>query len=138
MENKMITGKCFCGGIQYKIEANILKSGICHCRDCQRLSSGKAWPFIVIPQESLVIQGKTKEFTRPGASGKPVHVSFCGTCGSTLLEHQDTRSHVQLSRIWRHCTQLSVDLSIWAGTRTTSYLAHSQPSKQQRQASDLG
>lgn len=38
----MITGKCFCGEIHYTIEANILKSGICHCYDCQRLTGGTA------------------------------------------------------------------------------------------------
>jgi len=54
----MVTGKCFCGEIHYKIEADILKSGICHCYDCQRLTGGTAWPFIVIPQESLLVQGK--------------------------------------------------------------------------------
>lgn len=96
MENKMITGKCFCREIQYKVEANILKSGICHCPDCQRLTGGTAWPFIVIPQESLVIQGETKEFTRPGASGKPVHVSFCGTCGSTLFGRPEIWPHIRI------------------------------------------
>ena len=61
MENKMIIGKCFCREIQYKVEANILKFGICHCRDCQRLTGGTAWPFIVIPQESL---GNTRKDKR--------------------------------------------------------------------------
>ena len=86
----------FCREIQYKIEANILKSGICHCRDCQLLTGGMAWSFIVIPQESLVIQGETKEFTRPGASGKPVHVSFCGTCGSTLFGRPEIWPHIRI------------------------------------------
>jgi hypothetical protein len=42
----MITGKCFCGEIHYKIKADILKSGICYCIDCQRLTGGTAWKFI--------------------------------------------------------------------------------------------
>lgn len=92
----MITRKCFCGEIHYTIEANILKSGICHCYDCQRLTGGTAWPFIVVPYESLAVQGKTKEFTRPGASGKPVHVSFCGTCGSTLFGRPEIWPHIRI------------------------------------------
>lgn len=92
----MITGKCFCEAIHYKIEAGILKSGICHCHDCRHLTGGTAWPFIVIPQESLVIQGETTEFTRQGASGKPVHVNFCGTCGSTLFGKQEVWSNLRI------------------------------------------
>lgn len=91
----MITGKCFCGEIQYKIESNILKSAVCHCHDCQRLTSGGGWPFIIIPQESLVVQsGETKEFVRQGASGKQAHLSFCGTCGSTLFGKPEIWPHI--------------------------------------------
>ena len=92
----MITGKCFCGAIQYKIEANILKSGVCHCHACQHLTGGSAWPFIVIPQESLIVQGETKEFIRPGASGKQVHINFCGTCGSTLFARPEIWPHIRI------------------------------------------
>jgi hypothetical protein len=92
----MITGKCFCEAIHYKIEANILKSGICHCRDCQRLTGGTAWRFIVIPVESLIIEGEPKEFTRRGANGKPMHVSFYRTCGSTLFGRPEIWPHIRI------------------------------------------
>lgn len=95
----MIKGSCFCGCIQYQIHGNVLKSGVCHCKDCQRLTGGVAWPFIVVPQEVLVIQGEIKEFSRSGASGKQVHMGFCGTCGSTLLGRPE---------IWPHIRTISV------------------------------
>jgi hypothetical protein len=96
MEREMITGKCFCGAIQYKIEADILKSGVCHCHACQHLTGGVAWPFIVIPQESLIVEGDTKEFVRMAASGKPAHISFCGTCGSTLFGRPEIWPHIRI------------------------------------------
>jgi hypothetical protein len=96
MERKMITGKCFCGAIQYKIEANILKSGVCHCYACQRLTGGAAFPFIAIPQESLIIQGVTKELARLGASGKQMHINYCGTCGSTLFGRPEIWPHIRI------------------------------------------
>ena len=80
--------------IQYRIEADILKSGICYCNDCQRLRGGIAWSFIVVPQESLLIKCEIKESTRHGASGKPVHVSFCGKCGSTLFTRPEVWPHL--------------------------------------------
>lgn len=111
----MITGKCFCGAIHYEIQANIIKSGICHCQDCRHLTGGTAWPFIVIPQESLVIQGETKEFTRPGASGKPVHVSFCGACGSTLFGRPEIWPHLKIvgASSLDDQTLFSPDMNVW-------------------------
>jgi hypothetical protein len=90
----MITGKCFCGAIQYRIESNILKSGVCHCQDCQRLTSGAGWSFIIVPKESLVAKGETKEFVRQGASGKPARISFCGICGTTLFGKPEIWPHI--------------------------------------------
>jgi hypothetical protein len=49
----MITGRCFCRAIQYWIQGDILKSAVFHCHDCQRLTGGVAWPFIVVPLGSL-------------------------------------------------------------------------------------
>ena len=111
----MIKGKCFCGAIHYKIEADILKSGICHCYDCQRLTGGTAWPFIVIPAESLAIKGETKEFTRDGASGKPVHISFCGTCGSTLFGKPEVWPHLRIvgASSLDDKTRFSPDMYVW-------------------------
>ena len=111
----MITGKCFCGEIHYKIEADILKSGICYCNDCQRLTGGTAWPFIVIPQKSLLVQGETKEFSRPGASGKLVHVSFCGKCGSTLFGGPEVWPHIRTvgASSLDDKTLFSPDMYVW-------------------------
>ena len=95
-EKLMITGKCFCGEVQYKIEGDILKAGVCYCRDCQRLTGGASWAFIVIPRESLIVEGKTKEFTRLGTSGKQAHLNFCGTCGSTLFGKPEIWPHISI------------------------------------------
>lgn len=91
----MITGRCFCGNIKYEFEDLILNSGICHCYDCQRLTGGVAWPFIVVLDQSLSIQGTVKEFTRTGASGKKVHMGFCETCGSTVFGRPEFWPHIR-------------------------------------------
>lgn len=111
----MNTGRCFCGAIKYRIEADVLKSGICHCHACQQLTGGAAWPFIVVPQDSLIIQGVTKEFTRFGASGKPVHVSFCGTCGSTLFGRPEIWPHIRIvgASSLDDQTHFSPDMHVW-------------------------
>lgn len=74
-ENKIMTGRCFCGNIRYHIFDEVIKREVCHCRSCQHLTGGSSWPFIVVKSESLHISGDLKEFTRKGANGQ-VHLGF--------------------------------------------------------------
>jgi len=91
---QVITGGCFCGNVRYEISHEIIKQGVCHCKACQHLTGGAAWPFIVVKSESLHILGDFKEFTRPGASGYPVHVGFCSHCGSTVFGRPEVWPHI--------------------------------------------
>lgn len=91
----MITGQCFCSKIKYKITAPIIKSGICHCLDCQRLTGGSSWPFIIVPSNSLYTEGIFKEISRTGSSGKKVHVGFCSVCGTTLFGKPELWPHIR-------------------------------------------
>jgi hypothetical protein len=78
----MVTGRCSCGKVSYEIRGEIVNSGVCSCRLCQRATGGVAWPFMATKREDLVIQGEFKEFSRPGGR-------FCDSCGSTLFERLD-------------------------------------------------
>jgi hypothetical protein len=80
-----ITGKCYCGNVTYHISGEILRSGVCYCRDCQRLSASIARPFMVVMGESLHIKGTLKALTRLGASGNQVTMECCTDCGTALF-----------------------------------------------------
>lgn len=81
-----ITGGCFCGKVRYTIGEPILKGGICYCTQCQKISGGSSWPFVVVKGDSFKISGDTfKEFTRKGASGKNVRAGFCSECSTTIM-----------------------------------------------------
>lgn len=84
-KNKKITGACFCGNVKYEIADDILKTGVCHCHSCQKLTGGAAWPFLVVKSDALHVSGEVKEITRKGGSGNDVHMNFCSNCGSTLF-----------------------------------------------------
>ncbi len=84
-KNAHITGQCYCGNVKYHFTGDILRKGICYCRDCQRITGAAALPFIAILSDTLHIKGNVKEVSKIGGSGKTVYMSFCEQCGSTLF-----------------------------------------------------
>ena len=90
-----ITGSCFCGAVKYEADAEILGAGLCHCRQCQHITGGTSWPFIVVPSESLKVSGNLQEFTRIGSSGKQVHAGFCPSCSTTLFGRPEVWPHIR-------------------------------------------
>ena len=96
MDKKInLNGGCYCGNVKYEVTGDILKTGVCHCIDCQHLSGGSSWPFVVVPSCELNIMGDFKEYSRIGASGKKVHAGFCPTCGSTLFGRPEIWPHIR-------------------------------------------
>jgi hypothetical protein len=92
---KNITGRCFCGKVRYEISDEVIKTGVCHCHSCQRLTGGSAWPFLVVKSEALHISGHVKEIMRTGGSGNQVHMGFCDNCGSTLFGRPEIWPHIR-------------------------------------------
>lgn len=90
-----LQGGCFCKKVRYKISDKIIKTGVCHCRECQHLTGGGFYPFVVIKCESITISGDLREFSRLGASGQLVHCGFCPHCGSTLFGRPEVWPHIR-------------------------------------------
>lgn len=65
-ESKMkITGSCYCGEIKYQAESQNNNALICHCSDCQRMSSGPFRAVIIAEPNSVVFtQGEPKELLK--------------------------------------------------------------------------
>ncbi len=79
------TGKCGCGDIELAFTGEPLNAVFCYCTDCQRDTGSDKWFGLWVPNDRLAFtKGEPQTFTRLGASGKPVHKKFCGTCGTTL------------------------------------------------------
>jgi hypothetical protein len=77
----MPQGGCLCGAVRYRIDAEPISSGICHCRTCRKVASAPTLPFVGFPSEALsIIRGTPVEFR----SSPRVTRSFCGQCGSPL------------------------------------------------------
>lgn len=78
-------GGCLCAAVRYSVDADPLAVVACHCRSCQRQSGSAFSIVVVVPRDSLAIEGTLKTFDDRGTSGQPVYRRFCPECGSPVL-----------------------------------------------------
>ena len=89
------TGGCACGAIQYECNAEPVRMGQCHCRDCQRSSGGSFVAAVVVPMEALkLVKGSPRYFDTASDRGGFIHRGFCAECGSPVLAKFDSAPHL--------------------------------------------
>ncbi|HET8728061.1 MAG TPA: GFA family protein [Alphaproteobacteria bacterium] len=74
-------GGCLCGAVRYRIR-DPFETGYCHCRQCQRMSGGRAivWAAVREP-DSVLIAGSPLVYR----SSDRARRQFCGACGASLF-----------------------------------------------------
>lgn len=80
-----IDGGCHCGAITYEAEIDPQKVGLCHCTDCQTLTSS-AFRIVgmVAPADFKLKSGTPTIYVKTAESGTRRAQAFCGTCGTPL------------------------------------------------------
>ncbi len=82
---KSFNGECSCGQIRITFAGDPMNAVFCYCIDCQRDTGSDKWFGLWVAADNFAFtRGEPQTFTRRGASGKPVHKKFCGSCGTTL------------------------------------------------------
>ena len=77
-----LTGKCICGSVSYRIDADKAEVGACHCSVCRRFSGGVFFGLEAKPDE-VTLKGE-ENLTRY-ASSEWAERGFCKTCGASLF-----------------------------------------------------
>lgn len=78
-------GGCACGAIRFTIDAPLLGTGACHCRNCQKFAGGGPNYVALVPKGVITItRGTPHEFHDSGDSGDKVIRAFCPDCGTPL------------------------------------------------------
>lgn len=84
----MYTGSCLCGGVRFRIHAELAPIQVCHCEQCRKAQGG---PFATnIPVESSTFEwlaGRDLLRAFESTPGKLRH--FCGTCGSPVYSERN-------------------------------------------------
>ena len=80
-----VSGSSHCGAIQFEAEVDATKTMMCHCTDCQTLSSTAFRVNVPTTAEALKLkQGQPKEYVKVGDSGGRRAQGFCGDCGAQI------------------------------------------------------
>jgi hypothetical protein len=82
----VLLGGCLCGNVRFRATQAPLRTLICHCTFCQRMTGSSSYSESLFPIEDVEFtSGKPRKYEHlSDESGKKVYVEFCGDCGSTL------------------------------------------------------
>ena len=81
-ENRVLSGGCLCGAVQYQVHDAFRYAMNCHCSQCRRATGSAFKPFGGIERDKFTV---TKGATTLSINGAPDgHDAFCKSCGSLL------------------------------------------------------
>lgn len=80
-----VDGACHCGDITYTAQIDPAKVIICHCTDCQVLSSS-AFRMVVLaePGSFRLLSGTPTVYLKTADSGRKRAHAFCPRCGTQM------------------------------------------------------
>ena len=80
------SGRCECGGVRYRTEAELRPVFNCHCERCRRIT-GHFMASSGCPMDALIfVADDTLRWYEPAPG---VFYGFCGRCGGTLFWKAD-------------------------------------------------
>lgn len=75
------SGGCQCGAVRFRVEGDLGRASICHCRMCQKAFGAFYGPYVSARAEQVTwTRGAPKYFQ----SSNKVRRGFCGECGTQL------------------------------------------------------
>lgn len=77
----MLTGRCGCGAVTYRMKRPPMFVHCCHCTECQR-QTGSAFVLNgLIEADCVEVEGAMTEVEVPSPSGKGQMIARCADCG---------------------------------------------------------
>jgi len=96
---KPITGRCFCGAVQFQFDEAPLAVRACWCRDCQYLGAGNATVNTIFKTETFKRTGEVSEYVSTADSGNVMRRQFCPKCGTPLFGYSSRRADIMVVRV---------------------------------------
>lgn len=92
-----IEGACQCGQVTYQLKAEPKMVLACHCKECQKLSTGPFSVTAIVGSNDIEFQGELNEWGRLADSGNRNHAAFCSGCGNRVYHYNpDDQSTIKL------------------------------------------
>lgn len=80
----MLHGSCLCGGIRYRVAAEVNEISHCHCKMCQKSHGAAFATYAGVARQDLQIE-QGADLLQAYSSSPSVQRSFCRRCGSSLF-----------------------------------------------------
>ncbi len=78
-------GGCLCAAVRYRAHGAALRTLVCHCKFCQKVTGSTSYAESMFPVNAVEFTGELSVYGHPSEnSGKTVHVHFCPQCGTTV------------------------------------------------------
>ena len=95
---RAIDGRCLCGSVRIRVEAEPMAVRTCWCRLCQYLGAGNATVNLCFPGDAVHVEGEVRWFESKADSGNDLRRGFCPTCGTPLFSVAIQRPHLTFIR----------------------------------------
>ena len=111
---KMLPGKierqggCLCGAVRFRVQGQPLRTGLCHCLDCRKVSGSFFSAFAIWPRS---------EFEATGEVGTHAGRSFCKVCGGRVFSIRDDEAEIMLGSLDQAPGELAPEYELWIGRR---------------------
>jgi hypothetical protein len=94
MKDVEVTGRCFCGAVQFRAEGEPTGVAICYCDDCTHAVGSELTAWAQFPADQFhFTQGEPTRFeSSPGVTR-----TFCPRCGTSLTYHYTDGSQVDVA-----------------------------------------
>ena len=113
-----VDGACHCGHVTYTAEIDPSRVIICHCTDCQVLSSS-AFRMVVLAEKGTfrLLSGEPTIYVKTADSGRKRAHAFCPKCGTQMYatppgENPEQHYGLRVGAI-RQRSQLRPSLQLW-------------------------
>jgi len=81
------TGGCLCGGITFRIEAELAPIQVCHCAQCRKAQGGPFATNIPVAESAFSLRDD-QQLVRSHESSPGKERLFCSRCGSPILSRR--------------------------------------------------
>jgi hypothetical protein len=92
------SGRCACGAVALRIDAQPLATRQCWCRQCQTIAAGSATNNAIFKSDDVQIDGALGAATWTAASGNTLTFHFCPACGTQVYGQSSARMHLKTVR----------------------------------------
>jgi len=79
-------GGCVCGAVRYRVRNAPFRTGVCHCRFCQRRTGSAFGVGVYFRKDDFeLLQGELESYEhRSDESSRWLKMEFCPKCGTTV------------------------------------------------------